>query len=176
MHQHDSRPIYVRESVFPEGPRGTCDTLLTARALGLRASQAVGRSDRPPPPCEACLSASFQSLGRTRAPLTNSTRILPWRGHRRRTCLSPHAEAFQRRLVVRQAPSAQALSPQSVHVLLLPFDALFEAVPVEGEMVGPGSRAGRAHRGAGRGYTLRREDIFAESTQRLPWRASSRAR
>ena len=52
----------------------------------------------------------------------------------------------------------------------------YEIGPVEGEMVGPGSRAGRAHRGAGRGYTLRREDIFAESTQRLPWRASSRAR
>ena len=50
------------------------------------------------------------------------------------TC-PPHAETFQRRLVVRQAPTAQALSPQSVHLLLQPFDGLFEAVPVEGEMV-----------------------------------------
>ena len=62
-----------------------------------------------PLPCEACLFASFQSLGRTCAPLTISTRILPWQGHRRRTYLSsPRRDVSAE---ARCTPSTDGTSP-----------------------------------------------------------------
>ena len=88
-------------------------------------------------PCHAKLVALRRfnhSVEHTRRSLTQLTYCLGKDTDAAHTC-APHAEAFQPRLVVRQAPTAQALSPQSVHVLLQPFDGLFEAVPVQREMI-----------------------------------------